>query len=579
MILNDLIHSYDVLQSRGIISFGWNKSGSVHFGIDINEKGELLQVIPFTENKKPKEMMVPSTVKKETGTANFKKFIYGNAKYFLGYTVDSKGNGTRKITKRIDSFSTTRDYHIQLLNDVHSVAAHAIIKYFEYYSQHHDELLEMINPVEHKEYDNAYFILCFNGIPVQSIPEITKAWTIEFPKLLADENKIEGISLLSGKRGPIARTHNSVSVPGGTNPTLISFNKESFESYGLTQSYNAAITAQEAYKYSAALNYLIKNDDYSCSLGAMTIIMWSENMQSDYSNTALDWFFGRDSEKSGLTQDNLQRIVKQITQGKCVDLGGIELDPGEKFYIAGLRANVGRVQLEFYLEKTFGDFIKNIYAHYGRMQLNDGFSKNLNPYQIICQTIRSKDDFDKANQGMKEKLLISILNNSTYPSAIYSGVINRIRKESKKVTSNKAQIIKMYLIKNFHMEEVTKLELNKESKSIPYRLGRLFAVLERIQSKASDGRVENLAEKHFNTAMTTPAIAFPKLFQTNQYYMRKFEDRDKIYFDRLIQEVASELNVFPRHLTQVEQGEFCLGYYHQKQEFFTKRSNSDQKGE
>ena len=211
------------------------------------------------------------------------------------------------------------------------------------------------------------------------------------------------------------------------------------------------------------------------------------------------------------------------------------------------------------------------------MQLNDGFSKNLNPYQIICQTIRSKDDFDKANQGMKEKLLISILNNSTYPSAIYSGVINRIRKESKKVTSNKAQIIKMYLIKNFHMEEVTKLELNKESKSIPYRLGRLFAVLERIQSKASDGRVENLAEKHFNSAMATPAIAFPKLFQTNQYYMRKFGDRDKIYFDRLIQEVASELNVFPRHLTQVEQGEFCLGYYHQKQEFFTKRSNSDQK--
>ena len=274
MILNDLIHSYDVLQSRGIISFGWNKSGSVHFGIDINEKGELLQVIPFTENKKPKEMMVPSTVKKETGTANFKKFIYGNAKYFLGYTVDSKGNGTRKITKRIDSFSTTRDYHIQLLNDVHSAAAHAIIKYFEYYSQHHDELLEMINPVEHKEYDNAYFILCFNGIPVQSIPEITKAWTIEFPKLLADENTIEGISLLSGKRGPIARTHNSVSVPGGTNPTLISFNKESFESYGLTQSYNAAITAQEAYKYSAALNYLIKNDEYSCSLGATTIIMW-----------------------------------------------------------------------------------------------------------------------------------------------------------------------------------------------------------------------------------------------------------------------------------------------------------------
>ena len=165
-------------------------------------------------------------------------------------------------------------------------------------------------------------------------------------------------------------------------------------------------------------------------------------MKSDYSNTALDWFFGRNSEKSGLTQDNLQRIVKQITQGKCVDLGGIELDPEERFYIAGLRANVGRVQLEFYLEKTFGDFIKNIYAHYGRMQLNDGFSKNLTPYQIICQTIRSKDDFDKANQGMKEKLLISILNNTTYPSAIYSGVINRIRKESKKVTSNKAQIIK-----------------------------------------------------------------------------------------------------------------------------------------
>ena len=41
-----------------------------------------------------------------------------------------------------------------------------------------------------------------------------------------------------------------------------------------------------------------------------------------------------------------------------------------------------------------------------------------------------------------------------------------------------------------------------------------------------------------------------------------------VFFDKQMQELCSNLNSFPAVFTLEEQGQFALGYFHQKQQYF-----------
>ena len=45
----------------------------------------------------------------------------------------------------------------------------------------------------------------------------------------------------------------------------------------------------------------------------------------------------------------------------------------------------------------------------------------------------------------------------------------------------------------------------------------------------------------------------------------------KIHMEKKIQSIASAIDVFPSFLNLKDQGLFCLGYYHQRKDLFTKR--------
>jgi CRISPR-associated protein Csd1 len=49
--------------------------------------------------------------------------------------------------------------------------------------------------------------------------------------------------------------------------------------------------------------------------------------------------------------------------------------------------------------------------------------------------------------------------------------------------------------------------------------------------------------------------------------------------EKLTGEILSELNDFPRNLRLPDQGRFALGYYHQRQAFFTKSAPTQQQEE
>ena len=47
----------------------------------------------------------------------------------------------------------------------------------------------------------------------------------------------------------------------------------------------------------------------------------------------------------------------------------------------------------------------------------------------------------------------------------------------------------------------------------------------------------------------------------------------RIQFEKLISQIMDGIGDFPAHLSLADQGRFAIGYYHQMQEFFTKKSD------
>lgn len=118
------------------------------------------------------------------------------------------------------------------------------------------------------------------------------------------------------------------------------------------------------------------------------------------------------------------------------------------------------------------------------------------------------------------------------------------------------------------------MSLDKENTNVGYRLGRLFAVLEKIQEEANPGINATIRDKFYASASSTPNAVFGNLMRLKNHHLGKLSQGRSIYFEKLLGEVIAEVPSFPAHLSLDEQGDFAIGYYHQRQDFFTKKEPS-----
>ena len=102
-----------------------------------------------------------------------------------------------------------------------------------------------------------------------------------------------------------------------------------------------------------------------------------------------------------------------------------------------------------------------------------------------------------------------------------------------------------------------------------YRLGRLFAAMEKTQEEALPGINATIRDRFYSAASATPAVVFPRLLRTYQHHLSKGNPGNRITREKLVQEIVAPLSTFPSHLELAGQGSFALGYYHQKQDFYT----------
>jgi CRISPR-associated protein Csd1 len=174
----------------------------------------------------------------------------------------------------------------------------------------------------------------------------------------------------------------------------------------------------------------------------------------------------------------------------------------------------------------------------------------------------------------------AILEGLPYPTTLLQSVIRRIKAEHE-ITHIRAALIKACINRDCRFKKKTKQEeltvsLDPTNMNIGYRLGRLFAVLEKIQEEANPGINATIRDRYYAAASCSPVTVFSRLMVLKNHHLAKLDNPGrKINLEKVIGEIIGGIQEFPAHLNLEDQGRFAIGYYHQKQDFYTRKEKQD----
>ena len=576
MILQALVSYYETLAARGELPQpGWAPV-KVSYVLNLDDQGDITTVVcikeEVTRGKKkalvPQIIQLPAPVKRTVGvTANF---LCDNSSYILG--ADKKGKPKRSL----ECFQACKTLHETLLVSVEEPAARALLSFFDHWQP---EKLTEHPAFAHQDMEDllasANLIFRYRGRYLHEIPAIRQAWQDYYNN---SQDSQQFPCLVTGKLAPVAQLHPSIKGIYGaqsSGASLVSFNAPAFCSYDREQGLNAPTSQYAAFAYGAALNYLIATQN--TRVGDVTLLFWAESGEEAYADALKQFSFEDEDDK--YKEEDLKGLMDSLAEGADVEWDGTRIDPNMTFYILGISPNAARLSVRFFLRNSFGQFIRSVKAHYDRLEIVrpsfDPFD-NIPVWRMLKETVNPNSREKKPAADMAGDTLRTILTNTPYPATLLNGVTLRIRAD-REMNRTRAAILKAYYLKNrnpFVPEEVLTVSLNQDSNHEAYVLGRLFSVLEAIQSDANPGINATIRDKYFSSASATPGVVFPTLVNLAQKHLRKLDEGKKIFYDKQLTELMSKLGeTYPNRMNLPQQGAFQLGYYHQTQYRFTKKED------
>lgn len=580
MILQSLVSYYEKLTQLGEISPpGWGDV-KVSYALEVDDDGALKRVICLkTEQQRgkktvllPQILSLPAPVKRTVGISP--NFLCDNSSYFLG--IDAKGKPKRSA----ECFEASAALHLRLLGELDTPAARAVCRFFENWkpaeAASHPALQDALEDI----LTGGNLLFWYQGAYVHEEASIRQAWERHYNA--NDSGAETGICLVTGRTEPIESVHPALKGVQGAQSSgaaLISFNAPAFCSYGKEQNLNAPVGKYAAFAYTTALNHLLADRDRVARVGDATVVCWAESGESSYQDLMDAFAFDTPSPYSA---DELRQTVQSLCDGQQVLFDESRLDPEMKFCILGLSPNAARLSVRFFLRNTFGFLLRNVMEHHERLRIvRPSYDKfeTIPLWKLLDETVNQNSKNKAPVPNLAGETLRAILNNTPYPAQLLSGVNLRIRAESE-ITRGRAAIIKAYYLKNPHHsipEEVLTVSLNSESTNIPYTLGRLFSVLEAIQSSANPTLNATIKDRYFNAASATPAHVFPTLINLAQKHLKKLDGGLAVHYDRQLTDLMGRLEeTYPAHLSIPQQGAFQLGYYHQTQDRYTSKKNKEE---
>ena len=395
--------------------------------------------------------------------------------------------------------------------------------------------------------------------------------------------------LVEGVTAPVQRLHASIKGVWGAQSSganIVSFNARAFESYGKSerQGENAPVSQRAAFAYTTALNHLLdKGSRNRVQVGDASTVFWADGASAFDGEFTLADFFGETKDEP----DRGARAVQALYQA----LGSGQLPVGERdvtYFVLGLAPNAARISIRFWLRAPLRELAPRILAHFEDLRVVPRFESDP-PVPSLFRLLSSlalQGKLDNVPPRLAGEWMRAILEGLPYPATLLNAAVMRCKAEQD-VTYLRAAVLKAWLNRDHRRRHPDissaanavanpatqhfKERLDVDQTDTPYRLGRLFAVLEHVQRQAMPGINATIRDRYYSAASTTPVAVFTTLLRLKNAHLKKLSDGQNVWFERLIGEVLAPMHDFPRQLTLPQQGRFALGYYHQRQDFFTRK--------
>ena len=542
---------------------------AIHFALVIGEDGSLKGVHDLRDSKgKPLRRFVPAAVKR-TSTKVLPNFLWDNTGYVLG--VDGKGNPAFTARK----YESFRTFHRQLCAASPDRHARALLAFFDRWTP---EQFGSIGEREALLDSNVVFQLEGDTDFLHQQPSLYSLWQ---DSLAVQDACAQGQCLITGQQGPVLKVHPAIrNVPGAkVEAALISFNCDSFQSFGKEQSENAPVSPRAARGYTTALNYLLQKEHKQVvRLGEDSIVFWTDRACAEESLLGA-LFDGLDATEQ--TQDNallhkVRSLLTAMASGRPVSEED-SIDTSVRFFVLGLTPNAARLGIRFWVTDTFGNLLQRFGRWYRDLAIERRYPGE-EEHPALWQLLRDLAPLQKSENIpplLGGQLLRSILLGRAWPQSMYTAALQRIHAD-KNVTYYRAALIKAHVCDT--TAKGATMSLDKEEQNKGYRLGRLFAVLEKAQTDALGSVNASLRERYIGAASARPGLVFPQLLKTAQFHVSKRAKQHPGYdirFSRLVSEIMDGMTVFPPVLSLEDQGRFMLGYYHQNNALYQKKTADD----
>ena len=571
MILNAL---YDYYHRCGDLPQRGMELKEIGFLIVIDKEGHFIR---FEDRRKNNKQAQKFLVKKHVGrtSALVANHLYDNSAYVFGYS--DKGDAKAQYQTFKDKVKCILELNP---NDTDIIAVN---KFYQY--EHNDILMQMkedplwgeVEKNLNKKYSTFSFLL-------EGETKII-AEKIEFLGLDDDDSPSEKgqVCLVSGERGVPVETTTATMIPGSqATAKLVSFQTSSgYDSYGKSKGANAPISEGAEFAYTTALNHLLDSKSRNkFMVGSRTFLFWaskSDEAGKQAEESIFNMFGFSDQEDD--PNKNIEQVRKVFT---AIYSGEIKTTSEDKFYILGLAPNSARIAVIYWAEIPLKEFAGTICKHFEDMTVVDMRieKKTYMSLRNILSTVTLGGKVSDATPNLPDAVVKSIFQGLPYPQTLFASCIRRIRAESGDKDKNAVHITRAAIIKAYlnRISDNKKIEimLVKDNPIQGYLCGRLFAVLDKIQEEANNQH--SIRERYMNSASSTPAAVFSTILNLSNHHVGNLKNEGRrIYLEKFKQEIISKIDAdgFKPQLDLQDQGRFFIGYYHQRQEFFTKNEDNN----
>lgn len=384
--------------------------------------------------------------------------------------------------------------------------------------------------------------------------------------------------------------------------SLVGFDKDSFVSYGLEQSRNAAVSEEGAAAYRAALEHLLQS--HCKRLAGTKVVYWySHSLPSDVDDP-LAFLFDSDSNVAAFKERSALDRARNLLN--YLDTGSAEATElrGNIFYVLTVSGAGGRVMVRDWAVGSFEQLAQNVANWFDSLQIvrfdgggpapDPGFERVVTCLLPLKPPSQNYADWVSALSSVRTRLLDSALLGERLPADVLGRILfnhNRFLlsgRLSEAISRGNAGVeistlhARMGLLKAYHIKNKgdihMKVSLNKEHPSVAYQCGRLLAIYSRLQEAALGDVGAGVVQRFYAAACATPALVLARLDRTARFHLNSLRETglQRWYLDQLTEVWNRIPERPPRTLNLEDQSLFALGYYHQLAEMRSPKSNASQ---